>query len=116
MRKLKENVLSSLKLDVVSLSSDFPEISIDELASQLSDNLGVGISKEEQDGTVYMVIEDTDIETAIDEISDILYAESDIEDIDEITNVIADRYEYRFNYLGTDVGTYLSFPNIAENL
>lgn len=47
MRKLKENVLSSLKLDVVSLSSDFPEISIDELASQLSDNLGVGISKEE---------------------------------------------------------------------
>lgn len=38
------------------------------------------------------------------------------EDIDEITNVIADRYEYRFNYLGTDVGTYLSFPNIAENL
>ena len=38
------------------------------------------------------------------------------EDIDEITNVIADRYEYRFNYLGTDVGTYLSCPNIAENL
>lgn len=38
------------------------------------------------------------------------------EDIEEITNVTSDKYEYRFNYLGTDVGVYLSFPNIAENL
>ena len=38
------------------------------------------------------------------------------EDIDEISDVVSDKYEYRFNYLGTDVGVYLSFPNIAESL
>lgn len=79
---------SSLKIDVVSLSSEFPEISIDKLANELSNNLGVNIKKEEEDGTVYMIIDDTDYETALDEIADIIYTETDVEDLDEIKSII----------------------------
>ena len=89
MRKINESMLSSpLKIDVVSLSSEFPEISIDKLANELSNNLGVNISKEEEDGTVYMIIDDTDYETTIDEIADIIYTETDVEDLDKIKSII----------------------------
>ena len=60
------------------------------MATELSNNLGVNISKEEEDGTVYMVIDDTDYETALDEIADIIYAESDVEDLGEIRPIIQD--------------------------
>ena len=90
MRKINENLSTSLKIDVVNLSNEFPDISIDKLASELANNLEVNIRKEEEDGTVYMIIDDTDFDTAIDEISDIIYAESEIEDLGEIRPIIED--------------------------
>ena len=90
MRKINENMSTSLKIDVVNLSNEFPDISIDKLASELANNLEVNIRKEEEDGTVYMIIDDTDFDTAIDEISDIIYAESEIEDLGEIRPIIED--------------------------
>ena len=98
MRKINESMLSSLKIDVVNLSSEFPEISIDSLATELSNNLGVDIRKQEEDGTVYMVIDDTDFDTAVDEIANIIYAESDVEDLDEISSIIEDCIIDEYDY------------------
>ena len=116
MRKINESMLSSpLKIDVVNLSSEFPEISIDKLANELSNNLEVNIKKEEEDGTVYMIIDDTDYETTIDEIADIIYTETDVEDLDEIKSIIQNCIIESDNLDYEDDDDYSSYDEFDED-
>ena len=88
-RKINENLETSLKIDVVNLSNDFPELSVDKLAKELSDNLNVNIRKVEEEGTVFMIIDNVDMDTAIEEISDIIYTtDSSYDDIEEIKDIL----------------------------
>ena len=87
-RKITESFETSLKIDVVNLSDNFSGISIDELADQLMNVTNADITKEEQDGTVYMVINGVDKETIVDEITDFLFNESDYDDIEEVRDIV----------------------------
>ena len=90
-RKINENLETPIKIDVVSLASNFNDLSVDEMADALMNNLGVTINKQEVDGTVYMIINGSDINTVIDEIADFIYAnDSEVEDIDDVKDVIDD--------------------------
>ena len=89
-RKITESFETSLKIDVVNLSDNFSGISIDELADQLMNATNADITKEEQDGTVYMVINGVDEETIVDEITDFLFNESDYDDIEDVRDIVND--------------------------
>ena len=89
-RKITESIETSLKIDVVNLSNNFSGISIDELADQLMNATNADITKEEQDGTVYMVITGVDEETIVDEITDFLFNESDYDDIEDVRDIVND--------------------------
>ena len=79
-RKLNESVAGSVKIDVVSLVHDYPELqgNIDKLAKQIEDTTGASVSQDESDDTIYMVIDGTTQDDIIDIFSEDYY----IDDID----------------------------------
>ena len=79
-RKLNESVAGSVKIDVVSLVPDYPELqgNIDKLAKQIEDTTGASVSQDESDDTIYMVIDGTTQDDIIDIFSEDYY----IDDID----------------------------------
>ena len=85
--------METVKIDVVSLSNEFPEISIDELANELVDNMGVNVRQVEEDGTVYMIIDTDDQDSLIEEISNFIYANTDVDNIDDIIDVVSSLIE-----------------------
>ena len=58
-RKLNESLTFPVKIDVVRLVNENPELNgqMDKIASQIEDTTDATITKEESDGTVYMVID-----------------------------------------------------------
>ena len=113
-RKINESLETSLKIDVVNLSNDFPEISVDKLATELSDNLAVNIRKAEEDGTVFMIIDNADIDSVIDEMSDIIYAtDSSYDDIEEIKGILTDSI-IEMEEDETIVESYEDFPEYDD--
>ena len=58
-RKLNESLTFPVKIDVVRLVNENPELNgqMDKIASQIEDTTDAIITKEESDGTVYMVID-----------------------------------------------------------
>lgn len=92
-RKLNESVAGSVKIDVVSLVHDYPELqgNIDKLAKQIEDITGASVSQDESDDTIYMVIDGTTIGDIINLFEDEYYIDDitdymDDLDIDELTN------------------------------
>ena len=79
-RKLNESVAGSIKIDVVSLVNDYPELqgNVDKLAKQIEDTIGASVSQEESDDTIYMVIDGVTPDDIIDMFSEDYY----IDDID----------------------------------
>ena len=79
-RKLNESVAGTVKIDVVSLVHDYPELqgNIDKLAKQIEDTTGASVSQDESDDTIYMVIDGTTQDDIIDIFSEDYY----IDDID----------------------------------
>lgn len=79
-RKLNESDAGSIKIDVVSLVNDYPELqgNVDKLAKQIEDTIGASVSQEESDDTIYMVIDGVTPDDIIDMFSEDYY----IDDID----------------------------------
>lgn len=79
-RKLNESDAGSIKIDVVSLVNDYPELqgNVDKLAKQIEDTIGASVSQEETDDTIYMVIDGVTQDDIIDMFSEDCY----IDDID----------------------------------
>ena len=79
-RKLNESVAGSIKIDVVSLVNDHPELqgNVDKLAKHIEDTIGASVSQEETDDTIYMVIDGVTQDDIIDMFSEDYY----IDDID----------------------------------
>lgn len=80
-RKLNESFAFPVKIDVVKLVHDYPELqgNMDDLATQIEDtNADVTVSKEEDGNTVYMVIDGL----TQDDIIDIFENDYYIDDID----------------------------------
>lgn len=79
-RKLNESLTFPVKIDVVRLVNENPELNgqMDKLATQIEDTTDATITKEESDGTVYMVIDGL----TQDEIIDIFENDYYIDDVD----------------------------------
>ena len=79
-RKLNESLTFPVKIDVVRLVNENPELNgqMDKIASQIEDTTDATITKEESDGTVYMVIDGL----TQDDIIDIFENDYDINDVD----------------------------------
>lgn len=79
-RKLNESLTFPVKIDVVRLVNENPELNgqMDKIASQIEDTTDATITKEESDGTVYMVIEGL----TQDDIIDIFENDYYIDDVD----------------------------------
>lgn len=80
-RKLNENYAFPVKIDVVQLVHDYPELegNMDDLATHIEDtNADATVSKEEDGDTVYMVIDGL----TQDDIIDIFENEYNIDDVD----------------------------------
>ena len=79
-RKLNESLTFPVKIDVVRLVNENPELNgqIDKIASQIEDTTDATITKEESDGTVYMVIDGL----TQDDIIDIFENDYYIDDVD----------------------------------
>ena len=79
-RKLNESLTFPVKIDVVRLVNENPELNgqMDKLASQIEDTTDATITKEESDGTVYMVIDGL----TQDDIIDIFENDYYIDDVD----------------------------------
>lgn len=79
-RKLNESLTFPVKIDVVRLVNENPELNgqIDKIASQIEDTTDATITKEESDGTVYMVIDGL----TQDDIIDIFEKDYYIDDVD----------------------------------
>ena len=79
-RKLNESLTFPVKIDVVRLVNENPELNgqMDKIASQIEDTTDATITKEESDGTVYMVIDGL----TQDDIIDIFENDYYIDDVD----------------------------------
>ena len=79
-RKLNESLTFPVKIDVVRLVNENPELNgqMDKLASQIEDPTDATLTKEESDGTVYMVIDGL----TQDDIIDIFENDYYIDDVD----------------------------------
>lgn len=79
-RKLNESLTFPVKIDVVRLVNKNPKLNgqMDEIASQIEDTTDATITKEESDGTVYMVIDGL----TQDDIIDIFENDYHIYDVD----------------------------------
>ena len=79
-RKLNESLTFPVKIDVVRLVNENPELNgqMDKIASQIEDTTDATITKEESDGTVYMVIDSL----TQDDIIDIFENDYYIDDVD----------------------------------
>ena len=79
-RKLNESLTFPVKIDVVRLVNENPELNgqMDKIASQIEDTTDATIIKEESDGTVYMVIDGL----TQDDIIDIFENDYYIDDVD----------------------------------
>lgn len=79
-RKLNESLTFPVKIDVVRLVNENPELNgqMDKIASQIEDTTDATIAKEESDGTVYMVIDGL----TQDDIIDIFENDYYIDDVD----------------------------------
>lgn len=79
-RKLNESLTFPVKIDVVRLVNENPELNgqVDKLATQIEDTTDATITKEEADGTVYMVIDGL----TQDQIIDIFENDYYIDDVD----------------------------------
>lgn len=79
-RKLNESLTFPVKIDVVQLVNENPELNgqMDKIASQIEDTTDATITKEESDGTVYMVIDGL----TQDDIIDIFENDYYIDDVD----------------------------------
>ena len=87
-RKLNESVAGSVKIDVVSLVHDYPELqgNIDKLAKQIEDTTGASVSQDESDDTIYMVIDGITMGDVINIFADEYY-------IDDIGNKVREDYD-----------------------
>lgn len=92
-RKLNESVAGSVKIDVVSLVHDYPELqgNIDKLAKQIEDTTGASVSQDESDDTIYMVIDGITMGDVINIFADEYYIDDiadymDDLDMDELSN------------------------------
>lgn len=79
-RKLNESLTFPVKIDVVRLVNENPELNgqMDKIASQIEETTDATITKEESDGTVYMVIDGL----TQDDIIDIFENDYYIDDVD----------------------------------
>ena len=79
-RKLNESLTFPVKIDVVRLVNENPELNgqMDKIASEIEDTTDAIITKEESDGTVYMVIDGL----TQDDIIDIFENDYYIDDVD----------------------------------
>lgn len=79
-RKLNESLTFPVKIDVVRLVNENPELNgqMDKIASQIEDTTDATITKKESDGTVYMVIDGL----TQDDIIDIFENDYYIDDVD----------------------------------
>ena len=92
-RKLNESVAGTVKIDVVSLVHDYPELqgNIDKLAKQIEDTTGASVSQDESDDTIYMVIDGITMGDVINIFADEYYIDDiadymDDLDMDELSN------------------------------
>ena len=92
-RKLNESVAGSVRIDVVSLVHDYPELqgNIDKLAKQIEDTTGASVSQDESDDTIYMVIDGITMGDVINIFADEYYIDDiadymDDLDMDELSN------------------------------
>ena len=97
-RKLNESLTFPVKIDVVRLVNENPELNgqMDKIASQIEDTTDATITKEESDGTVYMVIDGL----TQDDIIDIFENDYYIDDVDNY--FVYDDADDELDYIESD--------------
>ena len=81
-RKINESMETAIKIDVVNLSNEYPEISIDEMADYLEKFTNAKITQQEENGTVIMSVDGLTTEELIDEITSFICNDDNTEELD----------------------------------